>query len=226
MQLEPHLKSSYFSKIILGGQDGLVNVLGLILGVAVASDSTRIIVAAGLAATFAESIAMAAVAYTSRMADRDYYQGELEREKREMKELPEVERQEIRDIYAAKGFKGKLLEDIVTRITSDNRLWLETMMKEELSLTPVDKKDVIKGAGIVGLSSLVGSLVPLAPFFILPVKTGIILSIIFSALALFLLGAYKAKFTIGKPLRSGLELVVIGIASAFIGYLIGTLFKL
>lgn len=71
MNNEPHLKFLYLSQMILGGQDGLVNVLGVLLGVAAASESTKIIIAVGLAATFAESIAMAAVAYTSKMAERD-----------------------------------------------------------------------------------------------------------------------------------------------------------
>lgn len=225
MNNEPHQKASYLSRVILGGQDGLVNVLGLILGVAVASESTRIIIAAGLAATFAESIAMAGVAYTSRMVEKDFYEGELAREKREIKEVPQMEIQEIRDIYQAKGFSGKLLEEIVRKITSDEQIWLETMMKEELNLIPIDKKAVVQSAAIVGISSLVGSLVPLLPFVVLPVKTGIIVSFLLSALALFLVGVYKSKVTVGRTLRSGTELVLIGIASALIGYLIGTLFK-
>ena len=78
---EAHLKNFTLPEIILGGQDGLVNVLGVILGVAAATASSKIIIVAGLAATFAESISMAAVAYTSRLAEADYYQSEYEREK-------------------------------------------------------------------------------------------------------------------------------------------------
>ena len=110
---EPHIEHSYLADIILGGQDGLVNVLGVILGVAAASGDQRIIIAAGLAATFAESVSMGAVAFTSMRARRDFYLSELEREKREMVEMPEVEREEIREIYRKKGFSGKLLEQIV-----------------------------------------------------------------------------------------------------------------
>lgn len=222
---EPHPKPSYISEIILGGQDGLVNVLGVILGVAVASESIRIIIAVGLAATFAESIAMAGVAYTSKMAEKDLYEGELAREKREIREVPEQEREEIRQIYRAKGFSGKLLEEIVATITSSEKTWLDTMMRDELNLVPIHRNKVLKDAAVVGISSLVGSLIPLSPFFISPVKTGILLSFLTSALALFLVGVYKARLTVGRPLKSGLELVLIGIASAVIGYLIGTLFR-
>ncbi len=84
--------------VILGGQDGLVNVLGVVMGVSAATSNAKILIAACLAATFAESISMAAVAYTSSLAERDHYNCELEREKREMKEVPEVETEEVREI--------------------------------------------------------------------------------------------------------------------------------
>ena len=90
-----HARPGLLSDFILGSQDGLVNVLGVLLGVAVASQNPRIIIAAGLAATFAESISMAAVAYTSTLARRDHYVGEREREIREMRDLPDAERAEI-----------------------------------------------------------------------------------------------------------------------------------
>src|SRR5467141_2536264 len=99
--------------IILGGQDGLVNVLGLVLGVAAATQSVRVIFVAGLAATFSESIAMGGVAYTSALADRDYYLSERAREMREIEEVPEIEKEEVRQIFREKGLHGDLLERVV-----------------------------------------------------------------------------------------------------------------
>src|SRR3989440_11870947 len=96
--------------IILGGQDGLVNVLGVVLGVAAATAQLRIIMAAALAATFSESIAMAGVAYTSALAERDYYLAQLAKERREVDELPDVETEEVREIFRDKGIHGALLE--------------------------------------------------------------------------------------------------------------------
>src|SRR5881392_26984 len=95
---EKHAQPGLLSDFILGSQDGLVNVLGVILGVAVASRDITIILAGGLAATFAESISMGAVAYTSTLARRDHYLAEVEREKEEMRTMPELERQEVREI--------------------------------------------------------------------------------------------------------------------------------
>lgn len=222
---EPHVEESYLADVILGGQDGLVNVLGVILGVAAASGEPRIIIAAGLAATFAESVSMGAVAFTSMRARADFYAAELGREKREMEEVPEIEREEIREIYRKKGFRGKLLEEIVAKITSDKKVWLDTMMKEELGLEPVDMRQVLRSSIVVFVSAMIGSFIPLLPFFFVEVKSAILFSLVISAASLFLMGAYKAKMTVGKPVRSGLELLIIGMLAAAIGYIVGILFK-
>ncbi len=224
VHVEAH-RGNRLSDVILGGQDGLMNVLGVILGVAAASHDTRIVLAAGLAAVFAESISMGAVAYTSKVAERDFYFSELEREKREMKEVPEVEREEIRQIYREKGFKGKLLEEIVQVITSDDKIWLETMMSEELKLNPVEKKRPYSAAAIVFFSTIVGSFIPIMPFFFLPIQTSIWVALGISAFALFIVGVVKAKLTVGKWGRSGLQMMVIGIVSALAGYGVGLLFN-
>src|SRR5512145_3098228 len=99
-----HNSASSLSDIILGGQDGLVNVLGVILGVAAATNDPRIVLVAGLAATFAESVSMGAVAYTSTLADADFYESERAREYRHIENVPHLEREEIRKIYEKKGF--------------------------------------------------------------------------------------------------------------------------
>src|SRR5467141_1902369 len=117
---EKHAQPSLLSDFILGSQDGLVNVLGVILGVAVASrnltDPLTIILAGGLAATFAESISMGAVAYTSTVARRDHYLAEVEREREEMRTLPDLERQEVRQILERWEFQGAELEEMLEKI--------------------------------------------------------------------------------------------------------------
>ena len=154
--------------IILGGQDGVVNVLGLVLGVAAATNTTKIVLISGLAATFAESISMAAVAYTSTKAAKQYY---LSRKTKIPKE--------------------------------DNSPAHSTI--------------------VVGLSSFIGSLIPLLPFFFFSVSTSIILSLIISVLVLYIVGYQKAKITIGDPVKEGIQLSLIGISAATVGYLIGFL---
>ena len=216
--IEPHQYSSNLRDIILGGQDGLVNVLGVVLGASAATKDSKVIIAVGLAATFAESISMAAVAYTSFKAERDYYNSELEREKREIREVPEMEREEVREIYRRKGFEGELLEKVVAKITSDEKVWVEVMMHDELGLQQAEEDHLLRTAAIVGTSATFGSLVPLLPYFFFSTQQSLPLSLGVSALVLFLLGVYKAKVTIGSKMRSGWELTIIGILSAFAGY--------
>ena len=223
---ESHLTSFNLPEIILGGQDGLVNVLGVILGIAAATLSSKIIIVAGLAATFAESISMAAVAYTSKIAEADYYQSELERERWEIEHVPDGEREEIRALYENYGFKGKVLNEIINRITSDKKIWLKVMMEQELKLEKVDRKEALPAALIVGVSAFIGSFIPLTAFFFLPVKQSIIISLVASAITLFVVGYYKAKQTLGRHLfKQGVEIAVIGMVSAAVGYLVGSFFK-
>ncbi|MBI4671001.1 MAG: VIT1/CCC1 transporter family protein [Chloroflexi bacterium] len=224
-QLDPHQRGSSLSDIILGGQDGLVNVLGVILGVAAATSDVRVVIAAGMAATFAESVSMGAVAYTSTKADHALYESELAREHRHVHLVPALERDEIREIYRKKGFEGALLDQVVDTITANKDVWVAVMMAEELKLAPIEKFGAVRSALIVGVAAVVGSLVPLLPFFVLPLVTAMWVSILVAGLTLFLVGVYKARLTVGHWSRSGIELAVIGIVSALVGYAVGLLFQ-
>lgn len=225
IHFDPHKRASSLSDIILGGQDGLVNVLGILLGIATATGDARVVIVAGLAATFAESISMGAVAYTSTLADADFYESEREREYRHIQEVPRLERNEIREIYADKGFKGELLDKIVDTITANKDVWVAVMMAEEHQLIPVDRRQALRSALVVTIAAIVGSLIPILPFFFLPVGTSMWLAVLIAAVVLFVVGAYKARITIGKPVRSGLEMAVIGTVSAMAGYAVGALLK-
>jgi len=207
--------------IILGGQDGLVNVLGLVLGVAAATAQLRIILAAALAATFSESIAMGGVMYTSVLAERDYYLAMLAKEQQEVEEVPEVEVEEVRQIFRDKGIHGELLDDVVKQITSDKKVWVDVMMRDELHLAPVSDAGAVRRAFVTGFSTLIGSLIPLVPFLILPVTPATIVAIPLCAAVLFGVGAYKALTLVGDWRLSGLQMLIIGMASAFAGYVIG-----
>jgi VIT1/CCC1 family predicted Fe2+/Mn2+ transporter len=222
---DPHHGSFRLSDVILGGQDGLVNVLGVILGVAAATSDARIVIAAGMAATFAESISMGAVAYTSKLAEHDLYHSEREREHRHIHLAPDVEVEEIRDIYRKKGFDGETLDKIVDVITSNPDVWVNVMMAEEFQMSVPEKSKALRSAILVGFSALVGSLIPLFPFFFLDVTLSIWISIVIAALTLFVVGVYKARVTIGRPFRSGLEMAVIGTVSALAGYVVGLIFR-
>ena len=99
------------------------------------------------------------------------------------------------------------------------------MMSEEHRLIPSNRKAALRSAIIVGVAAIIGSLIPLVPFMFLTVKTGIWVSILVSALVLFIVGAYKARLTVGHQGKSGLEMALIGTVSALVGYAVGTLLK-
>lgn len=222
---DPHRYTNSLADIILGGQDGLVNVLGIILGIAAATNDPRIVMVAGLAATIAESVSMAAVAYTSTLAETAHYESEREREHRHVRLVPAVERQEVRAIYRDKGFEGELLDQIVDKITADEDIWVGVMMAEEHQLTPTNRRDALRSAVVVGFAAVIGSLIPLMPFVFLDVNTSIWSSVVLSTVTLFVVGFYKARTTVGHPGKSGIEMAVIGIVSALLGYLVGLLLK-
>ncbi len=219
------MDGEWLRDLILGGQDGLVNVLGLVLGVATATSDVRIVIVAGLAAMFAEGISMGAVAYTSTKATLEFYQKEKRRELKEIEEIPDEEREEVRRIYYDKGFRGKQLEMVVQKLTANRNQWLNVMMEEELKLQN-PKETPLQSAVVVTIAALVGALFPILPFFFLPVADAVIFTVPFSLLILFIAGAFKGRFTRVVWWRAGLELAIIGTGAALIGYFIGSLLSI
>ncbi len=220
---DPHDEQggTWLRDLILGGQDGLVNVLGLVLGVATATQDARLIIISGLAAMFAEGISMGAVAYTSSKAALEFYDREKKREEDEIARAPGEEREEVRRIYYEKGFRGKELELVVKKLTSNRARWLQVMMEEELKLFK-DGESPLRSGIVVGIAALIGAIFPLIPFFLFPVKTAIEISVPFSLVVLFIAGAIKGRFTKIVWWRSGIELALIGTGAALAGFLIGS----
>jgi VIT1/CCC1 family predicted Fe2+/Mn2+ transporter len=221
---EEHRRTNWLRDVILGGQDGLVNILGLLLGVIAGGGSTTVLLAAGFAAAITESISMGAVGYTSSVSQRDYYRAEREREEAEVDTMPDAERQEVREIYAAKGFSGDLLDQVVETITANRDRWVATMMDEELHLQPVERADIFRSAIVITVATLIGHLIPLLPFVWLGRTPALVLAIVLSALVLFGVGVYQALTLTGDWRTMGLRFVVIGLGAAGIGFLIGNLF--
>jgi VIT1/CCC1 family predicted Fe2+/Mn2+ transporter len=221
---EPHRQTNSLRDVILGGQDGLVNILGIILGVIAGGGSRTVLLSAGFAAAITESISMGAVGYTSTVSQRDYYEAERAKELDEIERIPEAERQEIREIYATKGFSGDLLERVVDTITANRDAWLSTMMDEELHLQPVQQSDILRSSVIITVATLIGHLIPLLPFVVLARTPALVVAIVLSAIALFGVGVYSAVTLVGNWRKSGLKMVVIGLGAAGVGFLIGRLF--
>src|SRR5947207_8319295 len=222
---EAHRQGNWLRELILGGQDGLVNILRIILGVIAGGGSNTVLLAAGFAAAITESISMGAVGYTSSISERDYYEAERAREAAEIATVPDAERQEIRDIYASRGFTGNLLDGVVETITANRETWLGTMMDEELHLQPVQSRDILRTAVVITIATLIGHLIPLIPFVLLPRTQALVLAIVLSGLALFGVGVYSALTLVGDWRKSGLRFVAIGLGAAAVGFLVGRLFN-
>lgn len=209
--------------VTLGANDGLVSILTLLAGVAGAATG-RVVLLAGIAGLVAGAISMGVGAYVSAKAYRAFYRKELEREIREMRELPDVEREEIREIYGRRGFRGELLDQVVDTITSDPRVWLKVMMTEELGLSAQFARP-LGAAGVVFVAFIAGGAVPVLPFVFLEGLAALVISIALTTGALLVAGAIRTRFTGERPLAAGLELVgmaAVGVAVAHaIGRLVG-----
>lgn len=220
---ESHPRPTILSDFILGSQDGIANVLGIILGLAAATSDIHIILIAALAALAAESVSMGAVAYTSTLSRRRLYLSEQRRELQEMRDVPETERAEVREVLAGWGYQGPALDDMLDRICANPRAMLEFMMSFELKLSPVEESAARNSAILVGTATVLGHFIPLVPFLIpgvaiLPAAVG---AVVLSAATLLLIGWYEAKITLGRWYINGPQLVLIGLGGGLAGFLIG-----
>ena len=222
---EKHAHPTHLSDFILGSEDGIVNVLGIILGLAAASSDVRLIIVATLAALGAESIAMAMVAYTSTRSRRRLYLAERARELREMQEVPHLEREEVRTILKGWGYTGQNLEELLDRIEANPQAMLELMLAFELKVTHVPPTAARTSGMLVGAATVFGHGIPLVPFFFVGsnVLLGAILAVVASAIALFGIGWYEAKTTLGAWWQNGLQMAAFGLLGGFAGYVIGWL---
>jgi len=211
--------------IILGGQDGLVNVLGLVLGMAVATGDARVVITAGLAALLAESIAMAGVAYTSSGAERQYSASLQVRLRLERESLAEARTARRRLRFNTSGLSPDVATLIDDEVHHEAEAWRAYLEREREALSPIREHRPIRTAAIVGISTALGSSVPLVPFLVLPVMTAAPVALGASALVLVLAGVQRALLAGGSQRRAALEMLAIGLMSAFAGYLIGQLLR-
>jgi VIT1/CCC1 family predicted Fe2+/Mn2+ transporter len=214
----------WFRDVILGGQDGLVNILGIILGVMAGGGNNTVLLSAGFAAAITESISMGAVGYTSTVADRDYYAAQRAIEDAAVTDDRDMEYGEIRNLYSSKGFSGPLLDQVVDTITANREKWVGTILEEERHLEPVATADVVRSSVIITIATLIGHLIPLFPFVFMSRTPALVLAIILSAIVLFGVGAYSAITRVGLWWKSGPKMIVIGLGAAGIGFAIGRLF--
>ena len=215
-------ETSAIRDFVFGFGDGINTSLGIVAGVGGADISSNIIILAAIVAMFTGAKAMAVQNYLAVKSQRQILHSEIEREKWEMENVPDKERQEIEDIYKAKGFSGTELDMIVNKITSDKKVWLDTMLTEELKLNLEVIGSPLKSALRMFGSFLIGGILPIIPYFFADGYVPLIIAIGTSLSASFVIGAIKSKIANLSIIKGGLEMAGLGTGIALIGYGIGS----
>jgi vacuolar iron transporter family protein len=209
--------------IVIGMADGLTVPFALaagITGVVASTNSTHIVVTAGLAEIAAGSIAMGLGGYLAAKTDTEHYASELDREYRETVELPEIETEEVAKVFRDYGLTEAQMAPIVSTITANQKKWVDFMMRFELGLEPPDPARAARSAVTIAAAYIAGGFVPLGPYMLIrqDVTMALIYSIVVTLLALFVFGAIKGHFTGVQPVRGGLQTVMVGGLAAAAAY--------
>lgn len=224
--VEKHLKSSDFiTDVVIGMSDGLTVPFALAAGVSSAVSSNKIVTTAGIAEIIAGSIAMGLGGYLAGKTEWDHYKSEMTKEYYEVDNMPEVEKEEIKEIFASYGFSDASQYILAEELAKDKDKWVKFMMKFELGLEQPDPKRASKSAVTIGTSYIAGGLIPLSPYFFTPTPTeGLKISVVATLFCLFLFGAFKSKVT-GQPIFSGaIKVMIIGALAATAAFAVAKLF--
>jgi vacuolar iron transporter family protein len=220
--VEKHFMASEFVRdVVIGMADGLTVPFALAAGLSGTLSSSTLVVVAGLAEIAAGSIAMGLGGYLAARTERDHYLAELERERREIIELPHREREEVAEILSGWGMEDKEVKAAVESISKDHDRWVDFMMKFELGLEEPDPKRARNSSMTIGLSYIFGGLIPLLPYmFLREVHSALIVSVIVTLFALFLFGFAKGRFMGTKPFKSAWQTTLVGGLAAGVAYLV------
>jgi VIT1/CCC1 family predicted Fe2+/Mn2+ transporter len=224
---EKHIQSSDLIRdVVIGMSDGLTVPFALAAGLTGAVTSSSIIVIAGIAEIVAGSIAMGLGGYLAGKTELDHYNNELKREYEEVERIPEMEKKEVKDFFANIGLSEEIQDMASEEIAKDKKQWVDFMMKFELGLDKPDPARAKKSALNIGISYAVGGIIPLSPYFFIPVSgEALKYSVIATLFCLFIFGYFKSRIT-GVPVFSGaLKIMLIGALAAGAAFAVALLFK-
>lgn len=224
---EQHLKSSdLLTDVVIGMSDGLTVPFALAAGLSSASAAPYIIVIAGIAEIAAGSIAMGLGGYLAGKTEQDHYQSEVKREMYEVENLRNKEIAETKEFFANIGLSEELQNKATEEIAKDEKQWVNFMMKYELGLDKPDPKRATKSALNIGISYIIGGLVPLSPYFFISSPTeGLKISVILTLLCLFIFGFFKSKITGVNAWWGAIRVMLIGAAAAAAAFGVAKLFQ-
>ncbi len=213
---EKHLQSSDFiTDVVIGMSDGLTVPFALAAGISSAVADNHIVTTAGIAEIIAGSIAMGLGGYLAGKTEQDHYASELKREYKEVENVPEKEKEEIKDIFKDYGLSEKAQNMIVDELSMDKDKWVGFMMKYELGLEAPDVNRASKSALTIGMSYIVGGIIPLLPYFFTTTPLeGLKISAVITIICLFVFGYFKSKITGQAVLQGAVKVTVIGALAA------------
>ncbi len=219
----------YLSEFVYGGIDGSVTTFAVVAGAAGAGLSASVIIILGFANLIADGFSMSVGSYLSGKSARDTYEKHKRTEYWEVEHMPDTERQEIRDIYAAKGFEGELLEQVVAKITENKDRWVDVMMKEELEMI-LDAKPPLLMALVTFVSFIIVGFVPLL-VYVYEYATGnlydntFLIACVLTSFAFMAIGWMKSAVTQTNRIKSILETLFLGASAAVLAYLVGNVLE-
>ena len=222
---EQHTKGAdTLRDIVIGMSDGLTVPFALAAGLSGAVQSTGLIIIAGLAEIAAGAIAMGLGGYLAGKTEVDHYESELKREYFEIEHVPDIEKKETKDFFAGLGLSEEIQDKAVDELSKDKDRWVNLMMKYELGLEKPIKGRAARSAFNIGLSYIVGGLIPLSPYFF--VSTGIDglkISALITLVCLFIFGYFKSKLTGVNPWGGAVRVMTIGALAAGCAFAIARL---
>jgi len=210
---------SYIRDWVYGGIDGTVTTFAVVAGVVGADLSTKALLILGAANLFADGFSMAAANFSGTKAEIEEYEVVRRMEERHVEFAPDGEREEIRQIFRAKGFEGEALESAVNVITDKRERWIETMMTEEHGLPPISRSPG-RAALTTFLAFLACGSIPLIPF-VLGLPATVEASTLMTGLTFFSIGSMRSRWSPAPWWRAGLETFAIGISAAAMAYAVG-----
>jgi VIT1/CCC1 family predicted Fe2+/Mn2+ transporter len=215
---------NYVRDLILGFNDGLVSVFAVVAGVVGSGFSAGNVLLAGIAASLAGALSMGIGEYVSTKSQAEYYEAERRLEREHIAKYPELERRELAEYLEAKGLEGPVLEQVLDKLSQDPERFLDVMMREEFGTSPEMGRAPVVASGLVMVAFVAGAALAVLPFaFARAPLQGLLLASALSLAGLLAAGAMKAKVSGLKPLRSALEMAVLGSAAALITYEVGSL---
>lgn len=220
-RLDEGPRSSYLRDFVYGGIDGAVTTFAIVSGVVGAKLSPNVVIILGLANLLADGFSMAASNFSGTRAEHHELDLVRKMEERQIRVHPEGEREEIRQIYARKGFDGEDLERVVETITSDPELWVRTMIQEEYGMA-AELRSPWRAAISTMAAFVACGAVPLLPF-LFGLESAAVWSLAATAIVFFAIGSAKARWSVIAWWRSGLETLAIGSIAAGIAWGIGAL---